>query len=82
LLVPARLVVSCHPERPEELALISIDSPSAEMDDSAQPNGLVLEEVSRQARLAELEELHTRHMIGDSDYRWRRDELLALQGSG
>jgi hypothetical protein len=83
LLVPgARLVVSCHPERPEELAFISIDSPSAEMDESGPPSALVLEEVSRQARLAELEELHTRHMIGDSDYRRRRDELLALQVSG
>jgi hypothetical protein len=83
LLVPgARLVVSCHPERPEELAFLSMDSPSAEMDESGPPSALVLEEISRQARLAELEELHTRHMIGDSDYRRRRDELLALQVSG
>jgi hypothetical protein len=79
LLVPgARLVVSYLPDAPEELAFLSIDSPSAELDESGPPNGLVLEEVTRQARLAELEELHTRHMIGDSDYRRRRDELLAL----
>jgi hypothetical protein len=80
LLVPgARLLVSCYPERPEELAFISLESDSAEVDGAEQPSALVLEQVSRQARLAELEELHSRHMIGDSDYRRRRDELLALQ---
>jgi hypothetical protein len=26
-----------------------------------------------------IDEQHTQHMIGDSDYRRRRDELLALQ---
>jgi hypothetical protein len=76
----ARLLVSYLPERPDDLALISINDSSSGLVETGQPGAQALQEVARKSRLAELEELHDRHMIGDSDYRRRRDELLSEVG--
>jgi hypothetical protein len=64
-------------ERPQDLAFLSFDMPVEEPGKLEQLGSVTLWNETRKTRLAELEELYARRMIGDSDYRRRREELLA-----
>jgi hypothetical protein len=76
----ANLQVSYLAERPQDLAFISFDMPVEEPGETGQPGVVTLWNETRKARLAELDELYNRRMIGDSDYRRRREELLEQAG--